>query len=81
MCGVAWRLSWPYGLLPWRSPLLRWRMETYGMRDEHGALLHAADITPARFLRFVVTHHQALWRFLRWAAQMPTYHRAHRVIS
>ena len=69
MLMIALRLAWPYWLAPWRSPVLRWRMETYGVHDERGRLLHAAEITPARFLRFVVTHRQALWVFLRWAAR------------
>ena len=64
---IAVRLAWPYVFTPWRSPLLRWRMETYGIRDEHGRLLHAAEITRGRFLTFAVSHRTALVRFLRWA--------------
>ena len=70
MLGVAWRLAWPHPVAPWRSPLLRWRMETYGVVDTAHQLLHADDITPARFFRFTVTHHRALLRFLRWAATL-----------
>ena len=70
MIVVAIRLSWPYLLVPWRSPLLRWRMETYGLRNEQGRLLHADEITPARFFRFAVRHRAELVRFLRWAAQL-----------
>ncbi len=65
---VAIRLAWPYLLAPWRSPLLRWRIETYGFRDAHGRLLHADDISPAQFLVFSLRHRRALLRFLRWAA-------------
>jgi len=68
MVWVAWRLAWPNLLAPWRSPLLRWRMETYGIQDAQGRLLHADEITPARFLAFSVRHRRALLRFLRWAA-------------
>ena len=68
MAFVALRLTWPYLLTPWRSPLLRWRIETYGLLDEHGQLLHAEEITPARFLAFALHHHRALRQFLRWAA-------------
>ena len=68
MALVALRLAWPDVLAPWRSPLLRWRMETYGVCDERGHLLHADDITPTRFVRFLLTHRIALVRFLRWAA-------------
>ena len=65
---VAFRLAWPAPFAPWRSALLRWRIETYGIRGEDGRLLHADEITPARFFRFAVTHRVALARFLRWAA-------------
>ena len=68
MAVVAGRLAWPHWLAPWRSSLLRWRMETYGMLDEQGRLLHAGDITPGRFLRFLLTQRAALSRFLRWAS-------------
>ena len=65
---VAIRLAGPQLLTPWRSPLLRWRVETYGVLDEQGRLLHADQITASRFIRFTVAHRQALTRFLRWAA-------------
>ena len=67
---VAARLAWPYLLTPWRSPLLRWRMETYGLTDETGRLLHADAITPAQFVRFVFRNRLVLLRFLRWAAYL-----------
>jgi hypothetical protein len=70
MLRVAWRLSWPDVLTPWRSPLLRWRMETYGVVDEQGRLLTAYDITPRHFFRFVIQHRPELRRFLRWAATL-----------
>jgi hypothetical protein len=70
MAQVAWRLVWPHVLSPWRSPLVRWRIETYGMTDASGQLLHAAHITPARFFRFTFHHRRALARFLRWAARL-----------
>ncbi|MCI0563041.1 MAG: hypothetical protein MN733_31575 [Nitrososphaera sp.] len=65
---VALRLAWPYVLTPWRSPLVRWRMETYGFLDEQDHLLHADDVTPKRFFQFVFLHKTALVHFLRWAA-------------
>lgn len=67
---IACRIAWPYVLTPWRSPLVRWRMETYGVRDERGRLLHAEDITPACFAAFLSRHHRPLWRYLRWAAHL-----------
>ncbi|MBI4003531.1 MAG: hypothetical protein HY353_00750 [Candidatus Omnitrophica bacterium] len=68
MALVAFRLAWPHVLAPWRSPLLRWRIETYGIQDEDGRMLHADDITARRFLGFALHHRIALLRFLRWAA-------------
>ena len=68
MLWIATRLAWPHLLNPWRSPLLRWRLETYGIVDEHGRLLHAGDVTPGRFVRFLVWHIGPLVRFLKWAA-------------
>jgi len=67
---VACRLAWPHLLTPWRSPLLRWRVATYGLLDAHGRALHADDVTPGRMLRFTLRHRAALLRFLRWAASL-----------
>jgi hypothetical protein len=67
---TIFRLTGPFLLTPWRSPLLRWRMETYGALDERGRLLHADQITPARFCQFLLRHRGALARFLRWAASL-----------
>jgi hypothetical protein len=78
MVRVAWRLVWPYPLAPWRSPLLRWRMETYGIRDERGGALSGATISPQAFFRFLVVNRVALVRFLRWAACLPRHNRLSR---
>lgn len=67
---IAWRLSWPDVLTPWRSPLLRWRMETYGVVGGDGRPLHADEMTVRQFARFAVTHRGPLVRFLRWAASL-----------
>lgn len=71
MSGVAVRLAWPYVLAPWRSPLVRWRMETYGIRGDDGRLLTAAAIAPRQAWRFALANTPALLRFLRWAAELP----------
>lgn len=68
MVMVAWRLTWPFPLTPWRSPLLRWRIETYGVLDTQGHPLHADQLTRAHVLTFIRRHLRALTRFLRWAA-------------
>jgi hypothetical protein len=52
-----------YWLAPWRSPYLRWRLETY-------AGLHAEEITFAAFCTFCWTQRRQLWRFLEWADRM-----------
>jgi hypothetical protein len=59
---VLWRLSKGYRLQPWRSPYLRWRMETYWG-------LHADGIGFAEFWSFLWDHHADMSRYLRWAAR------------
>jgi hypothetical protein len=51
-----------YLLTPWRSPYLRWRIETY-------AGLDARTIDFRVFWRFVWGHRRNLMRYVRWAAQ------------
>lgn len=63
MLRAMWRLSKGYRLCPWRSPYLRWRIETY-----QG--WHADGITARDFWRFVWTRRRELLRFLRWADRM-----------
>jgi hypothetical protein len=60
---LLWQLTRGYRLWPWRSPYLRWRMETYGGLD-------ANDITFTRFWNFVWTERRELVRYLRWAGRM-----------
>jgi hypothetical protein len=50
-----------YRLAPWRSPYLRWRIETYWGLD-------AESITPSQFRQFAWEHRAELWRFLKWAS-------------
>ena len=58
-----WRTSRGYRLRPWRSPYLRWLMETYWG-------VPAEKIGSADFWRFVWEHRRDLERFLRWAERM-----------
>jgi hypothetical protein len=60
MIGVAWRLLKGYRLRPWRSPYLKWRMETWSGMD-------AAGITPLVFFQFCWEHRADLIRYLKWA--------------
>ncbi len=58
-----WRATRGYRLRPWRSPYLRWRMETYWgtPADEIGFL---------DFWRFAWQRRRDLQRFLNWAERM-----------
>jgi hypothetical protein len=62
MLGVMWRLARGFRLRPWRSPYLRWRIETYSG-------LHADDIDFRAFWSFVWRRRADLERYLQWAAQ------------
>jgi hypothetical protein len=63
MIAALWRMSRGYRLRPWRSPYLRWRIETY-----QG--LPADQVTFADFWKFVWTGRRDLLRYLRWAGRM-----------
>lgn len=60
MLRVLWRLTRGYRFSPWRSPYLRWRMETYWG-------LHAEEIGFTGFWRFAWRRRADLLRYLRWA--------------
>lgn len=52
-----------YRLRPWRSPWMRWRIETYsGIPAEH--------VTFGVFWHFLWKERRELWRFLEWGARM-----------
>jgi hypothetical protein len=61
--GAIWRLSRGYRLCPWRSPYLRWRIETYWG-------LHAEKIGFSEFWKFMWMHRRELLRYLSWAEKM-----------
>ena len=63
MFRILWRLSRGYRLYPWRSPYLRWRVETYWG-------LHAEGITFAQFWGFAWRQRHELLRYLRWAERI-----------
>jgi hypothetical protein len=60
MLRLLWRMTRGYRLRPWRSPYLRWRIETYSG-------LHADTITFGEFWGFVWKSRHQLIRYLRWA--------------
>ena len=63
MWRIAWRLSKGYRLRPWRSPYLRWRLETY-------LGVHADRITTAEFFQIVWRERHEFLRYLQWADRM-----------
>jgi hypothetical protein len=63
MIRIAWRLSKGYRLRPWRSPYLRWRIETYWG-------LHADQIAAREFFQLTWRQRHDLIRFLHWADRM-----------
>jgi hypothetical protein len=63
MIRILWRLTRGYRLCPWRSPYLRWRMETYWG-------VYADSITFRDFWKFAWRHCRDLLRYLRWADRM-----------
>ena len=73
MFALLWRLTRGYRLRPWRSPYLRWRIETYSG-------IHAADITFAAFWRFTWKTRWELLRYLSWAERMSRVDRATRPV-
>lgn len=58
-----WRTARGYRLRPWRSPYLRWRMETYSG-------IPAAEIGFRDFCRYAWEHRRDLACFLAWARRM-----------
>jgi len=68
MIGVAVGVAWPHLVAPWRSSVVRWRLETYGLLDPQGHVLHAEAMTAAHVVRFAIRERRALLRFLHWAA-------------
>jgi hypothetical protein len=63
MLRFLWRATRGYRLRPWRSPFLRWRMETYWGTP-------AEQIGFSDFWRFVWQRREDLGRFLKWAERM-----------
>jgi len=63
----AWRFLWistrGYHLRPWRSPYLRWRIETYSG-------IHAESIDFGVFWTFLWQERRRLARFLGWVNEM-----------
>ena len=65
-----WTATRGHRLRPWRSPYLRWRLETYSG-------LHAEEIHARDFWRFLFCERTQLLRFSGWLAEMKSYARDH----
>jgi hypothetical protein len=63
MIRFLWTATRGYRLSPWRSPYLRWRIETYWG-------IPASSLTFTTFWWFSWTHRADFLRFLRWARKM-----------
>ncbi len=64
-----WHAARGYRLRPWRSPYLRWRIETYcGVKMDQVGFLE--------FWGSMFRERMNLWRFLEWTAKMESYARA-----
>jgi hypothetical protein len=60
MLRYYWGVSRGYRLRPWKSPYLRWRMETFFGQE-------AEPATPLRFFSLLWRERRRLREFLRWA--------------
>lgn len=63
-----WNATRGHRLAPWRSPYLRWRIETYtGLKMNQVGFLE--------FWKFLWRERVRLLRFLKWTAEMEHYAR------
>jgi hypothetical protein len=60
-----WVAARGHRLRPWRSPLLRWRIETYSG-------IPAEQVTFGVFWKFLWRERASLREFLKWGARMKT---------
>jgi hypothetical protein len=58
-----WTAAAGHRLRPWRSPYLKWRLETYSG-------LHAEEIGGRDFLRFLLSERGQILRFMGWLSEM-----------
>ncbi|HUI84166.1 MAG TPA: hypothetical protein VL240_08080 [Candidatus Binatia bacterium] len=64
----VWNSARGHRLAPWRSPYLRWRIETYT-----GIRMHSIGFL--EFWGFMWRERKELARFLKWTAEMEHYAR------
>ena len=66
--GFLWSATRGHRLAPWRSPYLKWRIETYsGLKMKQIGFLE--------FWGFLWREREQLARFLHWTAEMDNYAR------
>lgn len=58
-----WRLAAGHRLRPWRSPLVRWRLETF-----FG--IHAEQLTRQQFFHLLWENRRQIRAFMQWAQEM-----------
>jgi hypothetical protein len=58
-----WNATRGHRLTPWRSPYLRWRLETYSGK-------HADTIQAKDFLTLILTEKKQFLRFLWWTGEI-----------
>lgn len=63
MLRFLWIATRGYRLRPWKSPYLRWRIETYSG-------IPAESIDRSEFVRFVWAERSSLCQYLRWVSRM-----------
>ncbi len=63
-----WNATRGHHLAPWRSPYLRWRIETYT-----GVKMH--NVGMFEFIGFMWRERSQMARFLQWTAEMEQYAR------
>jgi hypothetical protein len=62
MVAYYWKVSRGHRLRPWKSPYLRWRMETFFGPE-------AEPPTPWRFLRLLWRERRRLREFILWTEE------------
>ena len=58
-----WRATRGYRLRPWRSPYIRWRMETFSG-------IGVQQLSLRTILRIVVRNRRQFLQFLRWTTEL-----------
>lgn len=63
LSAYLWLCTRGYHLTPWRSPYLKWRLQT-----AFGG--HVDDMGFWSFWKTIIVNRKQFWRFLKWAVEM-----------